>query len=92
MQKISDQVFYSATDLTHFADCRYLTWLDRLNLDHRMEKAEDDEQAKLIQAKGIEHEEAFLDKLTARSSRSVPEPALKIEWRAREQRLPMVPR
>lgn len=64
MQKISDQVFFSATDLTHFADCQYLTWLDRLNLDHPMEKTEDDDQAKLIQAKGYEHEGAFLEKLT----------------------------
>lgn len=71
MQKISDQVFFSATDLTHFADCQHLTWLDRLNLDHRMEKAEVDEQAKLIQAKGIEHEEAFLDKLGEAHSKIV---------------------
>lgn len=71
MQKQANQVFVSATDLTHFADCQHLTWLDRLNLDHPMEKAEDDEQAKLIQAKGFEHEEAFLDKLGEAHSKVV---------------------
>jgi uncharacterized protein len=68
MQKISNQILFSATDLTHFADCQYLTWLDRLHLDQPMEKAADDEQAKLIQAKGFEHEGAFLEKLEAMHS------------------------
>ena len=63
MQKIAGQIFYSATDLTHFADCEHLTWLDRLNLDAPMEKAEGDDQAKLIQGLGYAHEEAFLAKL-----------------------------
>ena len=71
MQKIADQVFFSATDLTHFADCRHLSWLDRLNLDQPMEKAESDEQAKLIQAKGFEHEAAYLDRLGEDSGRVV---------------------
>jgi len=71
MQKISNQVFFSATDLTHFADCQYMTWLDRLNLDHPMQKAETDDQAKLIQAKGYEHEGAFLDKLIAQDANVV---------------------
>ena len=64
MQKIAEQIFYSATDLTHFADCEHLTWLDRLNLDAPMEKADDDDQAKLIQDLGYAHEAAFLAKLT----------------------------
>jgi len=71
MQKIADRVFFSATDLTHFADCQHLSWLDRLNLDQPMEKAEVDEQAKLIQAKGFEHEAAYLDGLEEAHSRIV---------------------
>jgi uncharacterized protein len=63
MQRIKDQIFYSATDLTRFSDCQHLTWLDRLNLDAPMEKAEDDDQAKLIQAKGFAHEVDFLARL-----------------------------
>ena len=64
MQKIASRVYFSATDLTHFGDCQYLTWLDRLNLDQPMQKAAADDQAKLIQAKGYEHEETFFEKLT----------------------------
>lgn len=68
MQKIADQVYFSATDLTHFGDCQHLTWLDRCHLDSPMEKAEDDDQAKLIQARGYEHEGVFLEKLESAHS------------------------
>lgn len=71
MQKIAEQIFYSATDLTHFADCEHLTWLDRLNLDAPMEKSEGDDQAKLIQGLGYAHEEAFLTKLEGCHSKVV---------------------
>ena len=63
MQRHGSRILFSATDLTRFADCQHLSWLDRLNLDEPMDKAEDDEQAKLIQAKGIEHEKAYLESL-----------------------------
>ena len=65
MQRIAGQVYFSATDLSHFADCQHLTWLDRLNLDEKMDKTPTDEHAKLIQAKGYEHEAAYLDTLRA---------------------------
>jgi uncharacterized protein len=71
MQKISGQVFFSATDLTHFADCQHLTWLDRMNLDYPMKKTSDDGQSKLIQTKGYEHEGAFWEKLTKTHSNVV---------------------
>ena len=61
MQKISKNILYSATDITHFAECQHLTWLDRLNLDDPMEKAEADDQTKLIQNKGVTHEKKYLD-------------------------------
>lgn len=64
MQKIANQIYFSATDLTHFTDCQYLTWLDRVHIDHPMEKAESDDQSKLVQTKGYEHEGAFWKKLT----------------------------
>ena len=63
MQNIASTVFYSATDLTHFAACQHLTWLDRLNLDKPMEKTEADDQTRLLQDKGFVHEKKFLDKL-----------------------------
>ena len=45
---------------TRFADCQHLTGLDRLNLDEPMQKIPDEDHARLIQAKGIAHEEGFL--------------------------------
>ena len=65
MQRIAGQIYFSATDLSHFADCQHLTWLDRLNLDEKMDKTPTDEHAKLIQAKGYEHEAAYLSTLRA---------------------------
>ncbi len=63
MQKINNQILFSASDLTFFAECPHRTWLDRLHLDSPMEKAEDDEQSKLVQAKGFEHEAEFFAQL-----------------------------
>lgn len=65
MQKISEQVFYSASDLANFLECEHLTSLDRLNLDSPMEKTVDGEDAELIQNKGLKHEKEFLDALVA---------------------------
>ena len=59
MQKLAGDIVLSASDLSYFAECAHRTWLDRHHLDHPMEKAEDDDQAKLIQIKGYEHEERF---------------------------------
>ena len=69
MQRIADQIYFSATDLTRFADCQHLTWLDRLNLDEPMQKTPDNDHASLIQAKGIAHEEAFLGQLQSGQKR-----------------------
>ena len=59
MQKAAGEIVLSASDLSVFAECAHRTWLDRLHLDSPMKKAEDDDQAKLIQGKGYEHEEQF---------------------------------
>lgn len=59
MQKPAGEIVLSASDLSFFAECSHRTWLDRHHLDHPMEKAGDDDQAKLIQNKGYEHEERF---------------------------------
>jgi len=63
VQKINNQVVFSATDLTHFAECRHRSWLDRLQFDHPMKKATDDAQAILVQDKGMAHEAAHFEKL-----------------------------
>lgn len=59
MQKAAGEIVLSASDLSVFAECAHRTWLDRRDLDSPMEKAEDDDQAKLVQGKGYEHEERF---------------------------------
>ncbi len=65
MQKNANELFHSATDLTHFAECQHLTWLDRLNLDQPMEKTAADDQTRLLQDKGFAHEKKFLGALEA---------------------------
>lgn len=63
MQKPAGEIVLSASDLSYFAECAHRTWLDRLHLDHPMEKVDDDDQSKLIQGKGYEHEERFFETL-----------------------------
>ena len=71
MQKSGGRILFSASDLTYFAGCTHRTWLDRLNLDTPMEKAADDEQSKLLQTKGYEHEAEFFARLQARHAQYV---------------------
>ena len=60
MQKINGSHLYSASDLVNFLECSHLTALDLINLETPLPKAEDDEQARLIQKKGFEHEAQYL--------------------------------
>ena len=66
MQKCGDEVLYSASDLVGYLECEHLTTLDLVNLVTPLPKTEDDDQAKLIQAKGFAHEADFLELLRAR--------------------------
>ena len=63
MQKLNGKTLYSASDLVGFLECEHLTTLDLLNLEAPLPKAEDDEQAKLIKKKGLEHEGKYLHDL-----------------------------
>jgi uncharacterized protein len=63
MQKIHGSTLYSASDLVNFLECEHLTTLDLVNLDTPLPKADDDEQAVLIQKKGLEHEARYLQDL-----------------------------
>jgi predicted RecB family nuclease len=65
MQKIGHEIVYSASDLVHFMECQHLSILDRLHLEHPMEKAEDSEEAAIIQNRGFAHEAAYLEKAKA---------------------------
>jgi predicted RecB family nuclease len=57
---------YSATDLVNFLDCPHCTALDLIDFIDPLPKSEDSDEAKLIQAKGFEHEKRYLEKLRAR--------------------------
>ena len=63
MQRRNNKTIYSASDLVNFLECAHLTSLDLTNLETPLPKAEDDEQAKLIQKKGLEHEAKYLSDL-----------------------------
>lgn len=66
MQKCGEEILYSASDLVGYLECEHLTTLDLVNLATPLPKTEDDDQAKLIQAKGYAHEADFLETLKAR--------------------------
>lgn len=63
MQRREGQIVFSASDLVNFLECDHLTTLDLVNLDTPLQKTDDSDEAKLIQAKGFAHEAAFLDNL-----------------------------
>lgn len=54
---------FSAGDLVNFMGCTHATFLDLRNLDTPAVFPEEDEQTKLLQEKGFEHERAYLDQL-----------------------------
>jgi predicted RecB family nuclease len=63
VRRFGDYISYSATDLVNFLECEHLISLDLVNLDTPLPKAEEDEQNKIIQGKGVQHETAYLNKL-----------------------------
>lgn len=63
MQEIDGDLFFSASDLANFLDCKHVITLDLRNLETPLPKAADDAQTKLIQEKGFEHEEKYLNML-----------------------------
>ena len=64
MQKTATgKKLYSATDIVNFLECEHLTALDLHNLEEKLLKAPVDEQAKLIQDKGLAHEASYVNKL-----------------------------
>ena len=65
MQIRDDKTLFSASDLVNYLECEHLTALDLVNLETPLPRAAADEQVKLIQDKGYEHEEAYLADLKA---------------------------
>jgi uncharacterized protein len=52
--------------LVNYLECEHLTTLDLIDLDTPLPRTKDDDQAKLIQAKGYSHEADFLTTLKGR--------------------------
>lgn len=63
MRKLDDGRLFSASDLVNFLGCPQATRLDLRQLESPVELPPDDEQAVLLQEKGIAHERAFLARL-----------------------------
>ena len=55
MQKRDDRILCSASDLVNYLECEHLTTLDLIDLVTPLSRTQDDEQAKLIHAKGLSH-------------------------------------
>ena len=71
MQKVSDKLRHSASDLVNFSACAHLTHLDLFNLDSPLPKAEDTEEMVLVQQKGFAHEARYWEHLKAEHGRVV---------------------
>ncbi len=71
MQRRSDRILFSATDLVGFLQCPHSTTLGLINLDTPLERATADEQEVLIQDKGLAHESNYLATLRAKGGRLV---------------------
>jgi len=63
MLKSPQGLLFSATDVINFLDCPHCTVLDLIDLETPLPKTEDSDEARLVQTKGIEHEQRFLDRL-----------------------------
>lgn len=63
MRKVENTLLYSATDLNRFLGCRHSTFLDIKDLEAPLARTKDDAQMQLIQQKGMEHEQHYLESL-----------------------------
>lgn len=63
MQNRDSGRLYAATDLVNFLECEHITSLDLQDLVSPLPRAEVDESTQLIQQKGYEHEDAYVQYL-----------------------------
>ena len=75
MHRDNLRTYFSATDLADFIVCRHITALGLLNLDTPLPRKQDDEETRILQDHGIEHETAYLEKLKAEGRRVIEIPA-----------------
>ena len=69
MRLLGDRLLFSPHDLLNFVDCPYVSWMDRLHLEHPGVYTVDapSEFVGTIQAAGIDHEKVFLEELRSQS-------------------------
>ena len=61
MHQVGADLFFSPSDLNHFVECEHLIALDRLVLEGHVIEEEEDPQAAIVRAKGLEHERQWRD-------------------------------
>ncbi|HEX3365786.1 TM0106 family RecB-like putative nuclease [Phenylobacterium sp.] len=66
MRTFDNRRLYSASDLVNFLGCEHATMLDVGQLTSPVEFPPEDAQTQLLQAKGLEHERAYLERLRER--------------------------
>lgn len=82
MQRVEGRFVYSATDLSHYLECKRLTELESFVLRGLLDPPQDDDpQRELIQRKGEAHEQRYLDALKKAdpSVVSIPRPEATLE-------------
>jgi len=65
MLQLSEQRVYSASDLVSYLECEHSTTLALIDMVTPLPRNPEDEQLALVQARGIEHEKAYLETLIA---------------------------
>ena len=76
MQKRDNKILCSATDLVNYLECEHLTTLDLIDLETPLPRTSEDDQAKLLQARGYSHEADFWAVLQARHAHVIDIAAL----------------
>ncbi|MFM0140385.1 TM0106 family RecB-like putative nuclease [Caballeronia grimmiae] len=65
MLQLNEQRVYSASDLVSYLECEHSTTLALIDMVTPLARNPEDEQLALVQARGMEHEKAYLETLIA---------------------------
>lgn len=67
MQRHGNEILHSASDVVNFLECEHIAHLDLIDLVTPLQRTADDDQTRLVQAKGYAHEAAYAARLAAES-------------------------
>lgn len=84
MQNLAGQIVFSASDLTHFLECEYLTRLDLEVANGRVLEKRRSAEADLLASRGAAHERRHLDRFRGSGARVVEivNPVSDVDWAA----------